>query len=72
MEQSLDATTLDQDQLSSWMRSINDLRLVLGTILEITDDAEPPVVDQDNVATYQAYEFLGYLLERIVTALSSD
>ena len=70
MEQSLDATTLDQDQLSSWMRSINDLRLVLGTVLEITDDGEPPEVDQDNVATYQAYEFLGYLLERIVTALS--
>lgn len=72
MEQSLQATALDGDQLSSWMRSINDLRLVLGTILEVTDDGDPPVVDQDNAATYQAYEFLGHLLERIVSALSDD
>ena len=65
----VDATTLDEEQLSAWMRSINDVRLVLGTMLEIEDDDEP-LVDEANAATHQAYEYLGYLLERIVVALS--
>jgi Domain of unknown function (DUF2017) len=69
---SIDATSLDEEQLSAWMRSINDLRLVLGTILEVTDDGAEVHVDDDNAATYQAYEYLGYLLETIVTALSGD
>jgi hypothetical protein len=67
---SLDATSLDEDQLTAWMRSVNDLRLVLGTILEVEEDGVPPEVDDDNEATFQAYEYLGYLLEMIVDALS--
>ncbi len=66
----VDATTLDEEQLSAWMRSINDVRLVLGTMLEVTDDDVPPSVDEGNAATYQAYEYLGFLLERIVAALT--
>ena len=72
VEASVDATSLDEDQLMAWMRSINDLRLVLGTVLEITEDGDVPQVDEDNAATYQAYEFLGYLLELIVDALSGE
>jgi hypothetical protein len=72
VEASVDATSLDEDQLMAWMRSINDLRLVLGTVLEIAEDGEVPQVDDDNAATFQAYEFLGYLLELVVGALSDD
>lgn len=41
---------LDPDQASAWLRSTNDLRLALGTRLEITDDTEPPedVVDEES------------------------
>ena len=47
------------------MRSINDIRLVLGTILEVTDDGGAPEVDPRTArATYAVYEFLGFLLER--------
>ena len=70
VERSADATVLDEDQLNAWMRSVNDLRLVLGTILEVTEGGEAPDVDPDSAATYAAYEYLGYLLDRIVHALS--
>ena len=33
---------LDADQAGSWLRTTNDLRLALGTRLEITEDTEPP------------------------------
>jgi Domain of unknown function (DUF2017) len=33
---------LDRDQAAAWLRSTNDLRLALGTRLEITEDTEPP------------------------------
>lgn len=33
---------LDADQAGAWLRTTNDLRLALGTRLEITDDTEPP------------------------------
>ncbi len=52
VERSADATELDEDQLNAWMRSVNDLRLVLGTILEVTEDGEAPEVDPDSAATY--------------------
>jgi hypothetical protein len=33
---------LDADQAAAWLRTSNDLRLALGTRLEITEDTEPP------------------------------
>jgi hypothetical protein len=33
---------LDEDQAAAWLRSTNDLRLALGTRLDITEDTEPP------------------------------
>ncbi len=33
---------LDLDQAGSWLRTTNDLRLALGTRLDISEDTEPP------------------------------
>jgi len=33
---------LDPEQAGAWLRATNDLRLALGTRLEITEDTEPP------------------------------
>ena len=33
---------LDADQAASWLRTTNDLRLALGTRLDISEDTEPP------------------------------
>lgn len=32
------ATSLDADQMAAWMTALNDLRLVLGTVLNVTDE----------------------------------
>jgi hypothetical protein len=33
---------LDADQAAAWLRTTNDMRLALGTRLEITEETEPP------------------------------
>ena len=38
VEASVDAEVLDAEQLTAWMQAVNSLRLVLGTMLDITDD----------------------------------
>ena len=66
----LDATVLDEEQLLAWMRSVNDIRLVMGTMLGIEDDVEEPELDQEGIAAYRVYEFFGALLDAIVGALA--
>lgn len=56
-------------ELDAWMRTTNDLRLVMGTILEIEDDFEDVRIDDDKEDLYVAYEHLGFVLESIVAAL---
>lgn len=71
MESSLQADELTEEQLETWMRSINDLRLVLGTILDVDEDHRPPAgADDEVLGMYATYEYIGYLLELIVGALS--
>jgi hypothetical protein len=67
LERTADADDLSAEELEGWMRSLNSLRLVLGTRLDVTED--------DDVAThtshdYALYYFLGYLQECAVEALS--
>ena len=60
-----------EDQMLAWMRSINDMRPVLGTMLGVTDD-EDPAPTEANEQAFGVYEFLGVLLEFTVSALSDD
>ena len=71
VESTIDATVLTQDQLESWMRSINDVRLVLGTILGIEDEYGPLELSDDEAPMYSAYELLGAVLDAVVGALAS-
>ena len=54
-------------ELYAWMTALTQLRLVLGTRLGITEDANPP----DDDPAYGVYSYLSYLQEVIVEALSS-
>jgi hypothetical protein len=70
MEATIDAEHLDEDQLVAWLGAINDLRLVLGTRLDVTED-EPEVDDADPRApSYALYYYLGWLEEQAVEALA--
>jgi hypothetical protein len=70
VESTLESPELTEDELSAWMRSLNDVRLVLGTILDVDEEHRAPEGDEDVAAMYATYEYLGYLLERVVQALA--
>ena len=63
-----DEKTLTEDQLLAWSRTINSLRLALGTYLDVSEDDEPT---EPLSAEESAYHWLGWLLEEAVEALSS-
>ena len=67
------ATEVSEDELETWMRSVNDVRLVLGTVLDVDEDGTPAGGDERDHADadrWATYEYLGMLLELIVRALS--
>jgi hypothetical protein len=72
MESSIDADHLDEEQLLAWMGTINDLRLILGTRLGVTDDRqdEDLPVDDARAQAYALYHYLSQLVEEMVEALS--
>lgn len=72
MRASLPQPRINGLQLDSWMRTVNDLRLVMGTLLDIDDDDYEVPIDDDNEDLFLAYEHLGYVLESIVTAILSE
>jgi hypothetical protein len=47
---------LDREQADAWLRCTNDLRLALGTRLDITEDTEPP----DDVADEEGQQLAVY------------
>ncbi|HUP84690.1 MAG TPA: DUF2017 family protein [Acidimicrobiales bacterium] len=73
MEATVDEPRLDEEQLVAWMGAINDLRLVLGTRLDVTDDPLEDQVDEgdERAPAFALYGYLGWLQEAVVAALSS-
>ena len=72
VEGSLDGDELDDAGLTGWMSTLNSLRLVLGTRLDV-DEELPALADDDPMApAYAVYEYLGWLLSQVVDVLSRD
>jgi hypothetical protein len=69
LERTADATELSPAELDGWMRSLNSLRLVLGTRLGVTEDDDVSLRMSNEHALYY---FLGYLQECAVEALAGD
>jgi Domain of unknown function (DUF2017) len=69
-ESTLDERILSPDQLGSWMGAINDLRLVLGTRLDVSEDDHTIDPDDPDAAARAIYQYLGFVLEEIVTVMS--
>jgi Domain of unknown function (DUF2017) len=72
VEATVDGGDLDHEQLTAWMTTLNSMRLVLGTRLDV--DEELPVLDPDDpeAPAYAIYEYLGGLLAQVVDALAPD
>jgi hypothetical protein len=60
--------TFDEEQLVAFMQALNGVRLVLGTILDITDDDDEP--KHATVPEYQLYAYLSWVLDSAVHALA--
>jgi len=74
MESTIDASRLDQEQVLAWLGALNDLRLVLGTKLEVTEEMyeEESSPSDPNASAFAVFVYLGWLEEQIVEALASD
>jgi len=70
VEASVDAEALTAEQMNAWMQAVNSLRLVLGTMLDITDDDQELSLSPDDpdARTQALYGYLGGLLDEIVDA----
>ena len=74
MEGSIDAERLTEDQVLSWLGVLNDLRLVLGTRLDITEETthEDFAADDPRAQSFALYAYLTWLIAAIVGALSAQ
>jgi hypothetical protein len=69
MEETIDADRLDEDQVVSWLSALNELRLVLGTNLEVTESIEPVSPSDPRAPGLALYGYLSWLEEQVVEAL---
>jgi hypothetical protein len=62
---------LDRDQADQWLGCLNDMRLALGTALDVTEELDPEQLAEDD-PRFQAlhvYGWLGYLQESLLSCL---
>ena len=62
--------SLGEGETMAFMQSINAIRLVLGTMLDITDDESAEQADISDSPEHGLYSYLGWVLEWTVQALS--
>ena len=64
------ATRLEEAELEAWMGAVNDLRLVLGTRLDVSEETDLAVdPGHPEAGALALYGYLGFLLEEVVAAL---
>jgi hypothetical protein len=76
MERTLGADRITEDELVAWLSAINDLRLVLGVRLDVTEDTTvedyASLPDDDpTVQMYTVYSYLTFLEDQVVGALAT-
>jgi uncharacterized protein DUF2017 len=73
MEETIDARRLTEEQMTSWLGALNDLRLVLGTRLNVTEGIYEEAMDPEdpNTPAYALFFYLGWLEEQVVEALAA-
>jgi hypothetical protein len=65
-------TELDEAQLTAWLQAVNDLRLVLGTRLDVGEEPIELDADDPELGVHLVYDYLGGVLAEIVDALEGD
>lgn len=75
MERTLEAERLTEDELVAWLSAINDLRLVFGVRLGVTEEATAEDFaglpdDDPAVRMYTVYSYLTFLEDHVVGVLA--
>ena len=72
MEATVDHDRLAEDEVHAWLGALNDLRLVLGTRLDVTEDMDAVPSDPSDPRThaFALYQYLTWLQGEIVEALN--
>jgi hypothetical protein len=68
------ADVLDEDQALAWLRTLNDLRLVLGTRLDVTEESgvEDFAADEATSAAFELYGALGMIQGELLLAIDPE
>lgn len=66
------ATSVDREQALQLMGAFNDLRLMLGTVLNVTEQGTVEPLTEEDQQAYAAYELLAWLLEDLVAVVASS
>lgn len=72
LERTIDATTLSAPELEAWLAALNDLRLVIGTALGVTEDDAVPGAEDPDYPRWMCYGYLSFLVTEVVEALTDE
>jgi hypothetical protein len=69
LREALERDRATAEELSSMMRAVNDLRLVIGTRLDLSEETRRPRDDAPEARSFAIYEHLTHLLSQLIDAL---
>ncbi|MGH9280966.1 MAG: DUF2017 family protein, partial [Acidimicrobiales bacterium] len=72
LEATAGADHLDVEQADTWLKAINEVRLVLGTRLDVTEegDERPASITDPRATAFAAYDYLSGLQAELIEALT--
>ncbi|HWM14193.1 MAG TPA: DUF2017 family protein [Gaiellaceae bacterium] len=74
VEETAGRDRLTAEELDGWLRALNDLRLVLGTRLDVTEEVYEVEIDPAHPQAYElsVYAYLTWLQEQLVAAAAGE
>jgi hypothetical protein len=74
VEETAGRDRLSAEELDAWLRALNDLRLVLGTRLDMTEEMYEAELDPAHPQAYElsVYAYLSWLQEQLVAAAAGE
>lgn len=71
LQETATKSVLTEDELAAWMAVVNDVRLVLGTTLDVSEDDDLIDPTDPDADLYLLYHQLGVLVHTMVVALTT-
>jgi MoxR-like ATPase len=71
LEATVENAVLSPEEADAWLRALNDVRLVLGTELDVTEDLDWEAVGPEHprLAELSLYAYVSWIQEQLVEAL---